>query len=326
MKAKHWLMLVSVSLVAAVISSCDKITNPIIAKNVYSALPNTPPDHVTQTTDSTSTKVLLEDYMGHFCTNCPAAVSAAEAILNGPHGNQVVSMEVNVGFDADTAGGPSAPLLPPGLPDTAFKVDYRTTAGTDWDNTLVNSTNLGVPQGMVDRLHVDANYDQDIQYSNWGTIVDSIIATPQLASITMVDSCWLKQQIFGTAVTINLKTAPKSGYSYYLEMVVVEDSVEDWQTNGTSDVQYFIHRFVLRSAINGSWGDQLTLSQNTPITKYYTFTSTKFRFNSATIANPPQVPARLWNMAHCYVIAFLYQRNNGQTNDYSVLQAQILHI
>jgi len=265
--------------------------------------------------------------MGHFCTNCPSAVSAAESILNGPHGKQVVSMEVNVGFDADTAGEVGAPLVAPGLPDTAYKVDYTTTAGTAWDATLVNSTNLGVPQGMVNRIYYNGNWGEDIQYSNWGTVVDSIVATPQLASITMIDSCWIKQQIFGTQVTVALKNAPKANFSYYLQMLVVEDSVLDWQTSGGSSIQYFVHRFVLRSAINGSWGDAISFNgANIPVTKYYAFNSAKFRYNGSAITTPPAVPASLLNMAHCYVIAFLYQRSNGGPNDYYVLQAQILHL
>jgi hypothetical protein len=164
-KSKYWNVALA-GLLFLVIASCDKITNPIIATTKYSSLPSTPPDHITQTTDSTSTKVLLEDYMGHFCTNCPSAVSAAETILNGPHGKQVVSMEVNVGFDADTAGEVGAPLVPPGLPDTAYKVDYTTAAGTAWDATLVNSANEGVPQGMVNRIYYNGSWGEDIQYSN----------------------------------------------------------------------------------------------------------------------------------------------------------------
>jgi len=310
-----------------VFASCDKISNPIIQTTKYSALPNTPPDHITQTTDTAITKILLEDYMGHFCTNCPSAVTAAENILKSPQGPQVVSMEVNVGFDADTAGEVGAPLVPPGLPDTAYKVDYTTTAGTAWDNALVNSNTLGVPQGMVNRIYYDGNWGEDIQYSNWGTVVDSLAATPQLASISMVDSCWIKQQIFGTQVTVALKNSPTPNYSYYLQMVMVEDSVLDWQTSGGTSIQYFVHRFVLRSAINGSWGDAITFSAaNTPVTKYYTFNSSKFRYNAGPMSTPPVVPARLWNMAHCYVIAFLYQRSNGGAHDYYVLQAQILHL
>ncbi len=325
MKGAYKIIGAGILMIAA--ASCDKITNPIIATTKYSALPNTPPDHVTHTTDSTITKVLLEDYMGHFCTNCPAAVSAAENILKSPVGNQVVSMEVNVGFDADTAGEVGAPLVPPGLPDTAYKVNYITPAGTAWDNTLVNSINEGVPQGMVNRIYYDGNWSEDLQYSNWGTVVDSIAATPQLASITMADSCWIKQQIFGTQVTVALKNAPAPNYSYYLQMVLVEDSVLDWQTSGSTTIQYFVHRFVLRSAINGPWGDAINFqSANLPITKYYTFNSASFRYNNAAITTPPAVPARLFNMAHCYVIAFLYQRSNGGTHDYYVLQSQILHL
>jgi hypothetical protein len=310
-------------------ASCDKIAVPLKSagnKVVQATLPTTPPDRITRTTDTNLHKGLLEDYMGHFCTNCPAAVSAADAILQSSQGNQVVAMEVNVGYDADTAHEPGGPPVPGGLPDTAYFVDYRTQAGTDWDNQLTQTATFGVPQGMICRIYDDANFDQDIQYSNWATIIDSIVATPQNASITMVDSCWIPQQVFGTAVTVTLKNPVTTGAKYFLEMVLVEDSILDWQTNGTSAIQYFPHRFVLRSSLNGSWGDSVSLSPNVPVTKYYAYTSNKFRYNSAAITTPPAVPARLMNMAKCYVVAFIYQRTYGGPRDYYVLQAQIVHL
>ncbi|MGP8216538.1 MAG: Omp28-related outer membrane protein [Bacteroidia bacterium] len=309
------------------LASCDKITNPIIATTQYSTLPTTPPDHVTQTTDSTLIKVLLEDYMGHFCTNCPAAVTIADGILQA-NPIQVVSMEVNVGYEALPAGASGAPLVPPGLPDTAYKNNYIIPAGTAWDGALTNTSNLGWPQGMVNRIYYTnppGSGSPDISPSNWANVVDSILGTSQLASITMVDSCWIKQQIFGTQVKVELLTPPTPGNAYYLQMALVEDSVLDWQTDNGTPVQYFPHRFVLRAVINGTWGDPINLSS--PVTKYYTFTSPNFRYASGTIKTPPVVPARLWNMAKCYVIAFLYQITPGSSHgDYYVLQSQILHI
>lgn len=312
---------------AFAIVSCDKVSNPYIAKaGPQATLPTTPPDHVTKSTDSTLHKALLEDYMGHFCTNCPAAVAAAESAVNDPtYGKQIVAMEINVDYNADTAGEPGGPLVTSGLPDTAYKNDYRTAAGTAWYNTLLSSS-LGVPAGMISRIYYDASYDQNIQYSSWATVADSIDTTPQNAVITMVDSSWIKQQVFGTAVTVTLKNPVTAGAKYFLEVVLVEDSILDWQKNGSSDVQYFVHHKVLRTALNGAWGDSLSLATNIPVTKYYAFTSPKFRYNSAPIVTPPVVPARLWNMAKCSVIAFLYQRTYGGARDYYVLQAQELHL
>lgn len=315
-------------IVSLVFASCDKINNPIVQKPGNATLPNTPPDHVSKTSDSTSHKVLLEDYMGHFCTNCPAAIAEAENLLAGTNGSKIVMTEVNVGYFADTAGEPGGPLLPPSLPAGAYKIDYRTQAGNDWDARFVSSGTLGLPQGMVDRVYYSGPGTPDIQYSNWGTVIDSIVATPQTASITMADSSWYSKQVFGTAITTTLKNAPAPGTSYYLEVLLVEDSIVDWQTDGGSFVQYFLHRNVLRTALNGSYGDSLSLSAGVPITKYYAFTSPKFIYNSAPISSgtpPPVVPTQ-WNMDHCYVLAFLYQRNNGAHNDYYVLQAQMLHI
>lgn len=307
-------------------SSCDKIDNPVIQKAGNATLPNTPPDHTNKTSDSTLHKALLEDYMGHFCTNCPAAIAEAENLLAGANGNKIVMMEVNVGVFADTAGEPGGILPPPGLPATAYKIDYRTQAGNDWDARFISSGTLGLPQGMVDRVYYSGPGTPDIQYANWGTVIDSIVATPQTASITMADSCWYSKQVFGAAITTTLKNAPAPGTSYYLEAVLVEDSIYDWQTNGGTAVQYFLHRNVLRTALNGSWGDSLSLSAGVPATKYYAFTSPKFSYNGAAITTPPQVPPDHWNMAHCYVLAFLYQRNSSAPANYYVLQAQILHL
>lgn|GEM_PF-1187359 len=306
---------------------CDKITIPVkVTNTAQPTLPTSAPDHVTHTTDSTVKKVLLEDYMGHFCINCPAAVTTSDALLAGTNGSQIVLMEINTGLDADTAGESTLVSVPPGLPDTAYKVNFKTAAGTAWDNTLVNTAALGWPQGMVDRVYNDALYDQDIQYSNWGTVIDSILTGPQTAAITMIDSCWIKQQIFGTQVTASLKNAPVAGSTYYLQLALVEDTVNDWQSTPTVAQQYFTHRFVLRSAINGTWGTVLPFTAaNQSITGYFSFSSPNFRYNSAPVTNPPPVPARLWNMAKCSIVAFVYQRTYG-ARDYLVLQAQVLHL
>lgn len=316
---------------AFLISSCDKITNPIVSTTTYSTLPTTAPNHVTFSVNNNLPKVLMEDYMGHYCTNCPAAVTAADNILKGPNGAQVVSMEVNVGEEADPAGiGPILP--PPGLPDTAYKNDYRTAIGTAWDNALTDCTAQGWPQGMVNRIGFatpPGPGSPDVQFTDWADSVSTILTTmPQAASIALVDSCWLPpQQIIGTQVTVALNNLPTTGYSYYLQLVLVEDSILDWQTNGGTAVQYFPHRFVLRSNINNIWGDEITFSGTIPVTKYYTFTNSNFRYAAAPIVTPPVVPAKFWNMANCYVIAFLYQRTNGNSgNDYQVLQAQIVRI
>jgi len=324
-----------IGLLLLAVTSCDKVTNPIIATTKYATLPTTTPDHITMSTGDNLTKVLLEDYMGHFCTNCPAAVTVADGILSGPNGNQVVSMEVNVGYEADTAHTKGGPAVPGGLPDTAFKNNYITTAGTAWDAALTDCGVQGWPQGMIDRHGYNnppGPGSPDVQYSDWADSVSTILTTtPQVASISMVDSCWIKQQIFGTQVKVALNNAPTTGYTYYLQMAVVEDSIADWQINGGTALQYYIHHFVLRSDINGSWGNEITFTgAGIPVTNYYTFTSTNFRYNGTsliTTTSAPAVPAKLWNMAHCYVIAFLYQRTNGNLgSDYKVLQAQIVHL
>ncbi|MDE2026651.1 MAG: hypothetical protein KGJ07_09265, partial [Patescibacteria group bacterium] len=85
-------------------------------------------------------------------------------------------------------------------------------------------------------------------------------------------------------------------------------------------------RMTMRTAINEGghgFGDLLT-NNIAPQAMHYVYTSPKFAYNSS-VTMPPIISPRYWNMAHMYIIAFVYQRITGK-NDYLVLQAQQLHI
>jgi len=126
-------------------------------------------------------------------------------------------------------------------------------------------------------------------------------------------------------ITTTLK-APQAGAKYYLVVALAEDSIFDWQDSINVDVRYYLKRMTMRTAINDGghgFGDSLS-AISSPQTLHYVYASPKFAYNGA-ITVPPQVPPRYWNMAHIYIVAFVYQRVNGK-NDYLVLQAQQLHI
>lgn len=64
-------------------------------------------------------KVLLEDYTGHTCGNCPRAAEKAEE-LKTLYKDSLIVIAVHAGSFAN--------------PTSSYPNDYRTNVGTDWDN------------------------------------------------------------------------------------------------------------------------------------------------------------------------------------------------
>ena len=81
---------------------------------------------------------------------------------------------------------------------------------------------------------------------------------------------------------------------------MIEDHIYDWQKAGSVDVPNYDHRHVLRKALNGTWGTQLS-SSNAGDTASFQFSAT---LNSK------------WKVAECEVLAFIY---NSAT--YEIIQA-----
>jgi hypothetical protein len=79
--------------------------------------------------------VLLEDYTGHTCVNCPTAAVIAHDLKN-LYGDRLIVMAVHAGYFADPH---------PGI----FENDYRTQAGNEW-NTFFGFQNY--PSGLIDRV------------------------------------------------------------------------------------------------------------------------------------------------------------------------------
>jgi thiol-disulfide isomerase/thioredoxin len=271
-------------------SSCDKVKNPYL-KTVNNG---------NDTTITKVRKVLVEDYTGHFCGNCPSAAITLQQ-LRTQYGSKLVTMGVHVGFYAEPNPLHSLPsCAPPG----SFTTDFRTTAGNNY-NTQFGNDGIGLPNGMVNRVTVSGS--NVIPNSNWGTVVAGIINTPPDAYMQITTT--YSSGMLNTTVKSQFLN-PLSG-TYNLVVLLTQDSIVDWQEDYTitpnSCVQNYVHRHVLRGAINGAgsgWGDSLTTN---PIagTGFLTKTYSSYTLNPA------------WNIAQCYVVAFIYN-----TSTYEVVQAE----
>jgi len=103
---------------------------------------------ITTVVDSVVTKkVLVEDYTGHLCGNCPDAGVYLNETLKPLYNHSLVVISVHAGFFAGFNPGCAACGI--GEPGGSFRTDFNTTAGTAW-NTFFGIT--GNPKGMIDRI------------------------------------------------------------------------------------------------------------------------------------------------------------------------------
>jgi hypothetical protein len=283
MKIKHFSLILFV-LIAGIFASCDKIDPPYTTQGGGGG---GEPEEVIQ-------KVLLEDYTGHKCVNCPAAAKLA-GDLKEVYGDQLIIMAVHAGYFAE-------PENPP------FDLDLRTAIGDQWD-TYYNV--IGNPQGLVNRkLYNGAAL---VLPAGWGEKVQEIVTnvTPQ-ASISLETSFDAETRKLDVAVNSKFL----SGFSepYYLQVVLVEDSIQGAQSNNnpavgdTPIIEDYYHRHVLRQDINGIYGDAVNGTEAIVANEVYNH-NYSLTLNAA------------YKAQHCSVIAFLYR-----ISDNEILQVEEKHI
>ena len=189
-------------------SACDQIP--------YSEVDEVQPQDTTQNNpDSNSTSldssrvVLLEDYTGHTCTNCPKAAKAAEE-LKDIYGDQLVILAWHVGYFAEPQGG-------------NYALDLRTEQGAEL-NQRYDIDLAGLPKGMVNRI--EDNGKQLFNYSTWGGIVQKELQKEREAAFD-VQSALRTGRNIALSLDVHLFKEQSSilETAYYL----VENGITGWQ-------------------------------------------------------------------------------------------------
>lgn len=180
-------------------------------------------------------KVLLKDFTGVRCVNCPRASELAHQ-LQETYGDQLIVMSVHAGFLA--------------IPMGDFP-DFRTDEGTSWYNS--HSSN---PLGAIDRTMLLTGYD--LQDSQWEDAVSTAVEEEQTVEINVQNSFDDASRTVTTYVNA-LALTELSG-NLALTVCLVEDNIVGKQAiqGGTDDS--YVHRHVFRGTLNGADGQDIQLT------------------------------------------------------------------
>lgn len=211
----------------ALIPGCDYIDDPIQTGGG------------TDTTGTVIHRVLVEDYTGHKCPNCPAAAAEAEALMD-VYGDQVVVIGVHAGFFAS--------------PSPGYEYDFRTEAGDEL-NGFFGFT--AYPAGMINRLgYLDGNHI--LNFQAWPPEVSEALQTPPSVALDLTASISGGQ----LSATASLTALSELSGAYSVVLAVTEDSIVQPQVSqlpqgGTETIEDYVHNHVLRGHMNGTWGSEV---------------------------------------------------------------------
>jgi len=211
--------------------------------------------------------VLIEDFTGQNCLNCPKATEMIHQLQEAYGSDTIVAVAIHSGDFGYMRGDRSRP--------------YPLT--TDLGDSYFQHWSLSAqPVGMVNRRPAS-------DYADWGTQVfeeRKKLSRVTLSTVTQYDNENRSVDIIVTATGVDGTLNGK------LQLWLTEDSITSGQRmpDNTWNAQY-LHNHVLRDAVNGAWGTDLSILEGEQ--KEQTF--------SYTIPEDKD-----WKPENMHVVAFVY--------------------
>lgn len=179
--------------------------------------------------------VLIEDFTGQRCVNCPKAAEAIHEIQQ-VYGENVVAVAIHCG----PFGGLSAK-----------NQGLMTSTGKDYWNTWFDSTQ-GQPVAKINRGAATNDY------VNWAADVQKSLEQSTDVSIEAACECQSTGEM-----TINVTTRANAGRKAKIQVWLTEDGIvaTQYMPDGSRNNDY-VHEHVFRAAVNGAWGEDIAYSES----------------------------------------------------------------
>lgn len=215
--------------------------------------------------------VLIEDLTGQRCINCPTGTDIINGIIQTYGEDNVIAVGIHSG--------------PLGFTGNSNRVGLMTDTGDEYYTYWANGTNLGQPSAIFNRKKGPSD-----NLNNWAAEVGLIISEKANLSIDITNAYDAKKRelttkvgAFGVNGTVNGK----------LQVWIVEDGIKAMQMmpDGSANQKY-IHNHVFRAAVNGTWGEEVTVKEGETTSKDYSY-----------------VLPETWNAENISVVAFVYNKS-----------------
>lgn len=183
--------------------------------------------------------VLLEEFTGQKCVNCPDAHSVIEG-LQEQYPENLISVSIHGGSDMNAIGEDQMPGY--GL---------RNTAGAAYADAYKISS---FPAGVVNRRSGVTTSDQ------WSTAIRNELSKP--SALEMEITAILSPD--GSKVNILVDLEPWENMEGRLQLWVVESDIVSLQLTKSGMKRDYVHNHVFRGTVNGQDGERIRLVTREP--------------------------------------------------------------
>lgn len=245
---------------------------------IFTACDNIPEDERSTVVENVNAvrPVLLEDFTGQYCVNCPKAAELAHQ-LQGVFGNKLIVVSIHAGPFATKA--------------------FKTEAGDAYLEKFYSSSGL-FPAGMIDRAGFnESNVTVSSIIANWTTYT---FERTQKKTITMFDldlSADYNESENSVIVTSQIKTEEETS-GLKLQLWLLESHIINFQSsmenNNPITIGDYEHNHVLRDAVNGIWGEKIDLATGK---------------TSRYISESYSLEGKAWVPENMSVVGFIYDEN-----------------
>jgi len=248
-------------LITVINIGCDKIENPVVKKEntINTDLYPGEGDYVIPAFGaypSSSQNVLIEDFTGHQCGNCPSAATIAHD-LKEEYTEQVFVASIHASpppshFQRVNEEGD------PGYP--AYNHDFKTEAGTQYSIDIGEF--FANPSGLINRITTSNGQIWQF-HPTWSQIVGEILDADLPLQMNVQVNTNYYTETRGLFIHVQSESFANIEGRYNMVVYLIQNEVIDWQLDYTTDpqdVEFYSHKDVLIDNVNGAYGDQLFAS------------------------------------------------------------------
>ena len=252
-------------------------------------------------------KVLVEDFTGHLCPNCPNAARELDAIQD-IYGDQVIGMALHV--------SKSFARPYPASQAPSFQYDFRTKWGDDWDE-YYGISEMGLPRGMVNRIGYPDNHK--LGKGEWAAEVSTELNKEVDFGININTTTH--------SITIGSKILNNVNGNYNLVVCLTENNIINWQKDGQENIDDYVHNHVLRTVLTDeSLSNSTSYIVGQQIEKIINYDlpsleQSNIEYSINNIAGLGNGNAGEWNLLNMSVVAYIYN-----TTTKEILQVEEAHL
>lgn len=242
----------------------------------------------------TSRVVLVEEFTGIDCVNCPAG-SDKLATLSRQNPGQIIVVGIHAGFFAGEHNG----------------FDLKCDDGEKLESLHLGPVS-GYPASSINRKVFEGESDVIADLSEWAGYIASEICERPIAELSLTNTYDAATRM--ASVTVDV--IPSTFFTNAIEedlaisVMITESDIVGYQKTPAGSVPDYVHKHVLRDVLTDSYTGDVLITKGNILTA-----------QQKVIADYP-IPTG-WDPSNCYAVAFIHYKGD---NNKEVIQAVEAHI